>query len=117
MARLNAAWAVLGNPRTRSDFDRQQAVRAPSVSLDGDPPFTSSREVDALSKPIHRRSARPPNGAAAVILDFGRYAGLPLGRIAQIDPDYLRWLGRVPTGQRLRGHIESVLGESRPISR
>jgi curved DNA-binding protein CbpA len=111
MVRLNAAWAVLGNPHKRAAYDRERAIARPETAIvEADPPATSSRELDAMAKPIHRR-ARPASGAGALVLDFGRYAGLPLGRIARTDPGYLEWLASVPVGRQIRGQIQSVLGE------
>jgi hypothetical protein len=43
-------------------------------------------------------------------LDFGRYAGSTLEELARVDPDYLRWLERHPSGVRYRAEIHRVLG-------
>jgi hypothetical protein len=43
-------------------------------------------------------------------LDFGHYAGMTIEELAQIDPDYLRWLERHPSGVRYRAEIHRVLG-------
>ena len=45
------------------------------------------------------------------ILDFGHYAGQTIADLATIDPDYLRWLERHPSGTRYRAEIHRVLGE------
>jgi hypothetical protein len=47
-------------------------------------------------------------------LDFGHYAGRTIAELAQSDPDYLRWLGRHPSGTRYRAEIQRVLGSVRP---
>ena len=44
-------------------------------------------------------------------LDFGHYAGHTIAELATIDPDYLRWLERHPSGTRYRTEILRVLGE------
>jgi hypothetical protein len=44
-------------------------------------------------------------------LDFGHYAGYSIAELATIDPDYLRWLERHPSGTRYRAEIHRVLGE------
>jgi len=44
------------------------------------------------------------------ILDFGHYAGRSIEELAEIDPDYLRWLERHPSGVRYRSEIQRVLG-------
>jgi hypothetical protein len=43
-------------------------------------------------------------------LDFGHYAGRTLEELARVDPDYLRWLERHPSGVRYRAEIHRVLG-------
>ena len=43
-------------------------------------------------------------------LDFGHYAGRTVEELAAIDPDYLRWLERHPSGVRYRAEIHRVLG-------
>ncbi|MEX0626802.1 MAG: hypothetical protein WD402_09670 [Chloroflexota bacterium] len=43
-------------------------------------------------------------------LDFGHYAGRTLQELASVDPDYLRWLVRHPSGVRYRAEIHRVLG-------
>lgn len=48
-------------------------------------------------------------------LDFGHYAGRRIEELAQVDPDYLRWLERHPSGARYRKEIHRALGVS-PLS-
>lgn len=48
-------------------------------------------------------------------LDFGHHAGQTIAELARIDPDYLRWLERHPSGIRYRAEIHRVLG-SVPLS-
>ena len=43
------------------------------------------------------------------VIDFGHYAGAKLIELADADPDYLRWLERVPVGARYRAEIRRVL--------
>lgn len=43
-------------------------------------------------------------------LDFGHYAGNTIEELALMDPDYLRWLARHPSGSRFRAEIRRVLG-------
>ncbi|MGZ6255710.1 MAG: exodeoxyribonuclease X C-terminal domain-containing protein [Candidatus Limnocylindria bacterium] len=43
-------------------------------------------------------------------LDFGHYAGSTIEELASVDPDYLRWLERHPSGVRYRAEIHRVLG-------
>jgi hypothetical protein len=43
-------------------------------------------------------------------LDFGHYLGSSIEELAMIDPEYLRWLVRHPSGSRYRAEIQRVLG-------
>lgn len=54
----------------------------------------------------------PPTAASfdPTRLDFGHYAGSTLEELARVDPDYLRWLARHPSGVRYRAEINRVLG-------
>jgi hypothetical protein len=44
------------------------------------------------------------------VIDFGHYAGRSITEIAEVDPDYLHWLARHPSGIRYRGEISRALG-------
>jgi hypothetical protein len=69
-----------------------------------------SYEVDGTRVPVGpgRSSFNP------AVLDFGHYAGATIVELAEIDPDYLRWLERVPVGARYRAEIRRVL-DRRPL--
>jgi hypothetical protein len=43
-------------------------------------------------------------------LDFGHYAGNTIEELARMDPEYLHWLARHPSGSRYRAEIRRVLG-------
>lgn len=47
-------------------------------------------------------------------LDFGHHAGRTIEELAAIDPDYLHWLARHPSGARYRAEIERVLASAVP---
>ena len=47
-------------------------------------------------------------------LDFGHHAGRTIEELAAIDPDYLRWLARHPSGARYRSEISRVLASAVP---
>jgi hypothetical protein len=47
-------------------------------------------------------------------LDFGHHAGRTIAELASIDPDYLHWLARHPSGFRYRAEIARVLSEAVP---
>lgn len=47
-------------------------------------------------------------------LDFGHHAGRTIQELADVDPDYLRWLARHPSGVRYRAEIARVLESAVP---
>ena len=47
-------------------------------------------------------------------LDFGHHAGRTIAELASIDPEYLRWLARHPSGFRYRAEIARVMSEAVP---
>jgi hypothetical protein len=49
-------------------------------------------------------------------LDFGHYAGSSIEELARIDPEYLSWLVRHPSGSRYRAEIRRVLGVAPSMS-
>lgn len=50
----------------------------------------------------------------ASTLDFGHHAGRTIAELAELDPDYLRWLARHPSGVRYRAEIARVLAGAVP---
>lgn len=65
-------------------------------------------------------SERVPVGPGAAssfdptVLDFGHYAGRSIEELASVDPEYLRWLARHPSGYRYRTEIARVLASAVP---
>jgi hypothetical protein len=57
-----------------------------------------------------------PSSFDANRLDFGHHAGRTLVELAEIDPDYLRWLARHPSGVRYRAAIARVLASAVPYA-
>jgi hypothetical protein len=53
-------------------------------------------------------------GFDGTTLDFGHHAGRTVDELAAVDPDYLRWLARHPSGFRYRAAIERVLESAVP---
>ena len=47
-------------------------------------------------------------------VDFGHHAGRTIEELASLDPDYLRWLARHPSGVRYRAEIARVLATAVP---
>ncbi len=52
----------------------------------------------------------------ATRLDFGHYAGSSIEELARVDPEYLHWLVRHPSGARYRNEIRRVLGVAPTMS-
>jgi hypothetical protein len=55
-----------------------------------------------------------PTSFDPTVLDFGHYAGRTLAELAELDPDYLHWLARHPSGVRYRAEISRVLAAAVP---
>jgi curved DNA-binding protein CbpA len=132
MVSLNDAWAIVGQPRRRSAYDKSVAARAqaaaaaaaaasasvvtsvPVMQATRPAPPTSSSWTDTAGTEWDRQQTsdhRPFASASGTVLDFGRYAGWSLGELARQDPYYLEWLERTPIGRPLRAEIQSLLGE------
>ena len=47
-------------------------------------------------------------------LDFGHHIGRTIEELATLDPDYLRWLARHPSGVRYRAEVARVLADVIP---
>jgi len=82
-----------------------------------------NRHDDDWSFGIDEEAGQPVGPGAAPlassfdpsVLDFGHYAGYTIKHIADIDPNFLNWLERHPSGARYRGEIHRVLGAA-PLS-
>ena len=108
MAELNRALAILTDPASRVEFDRQRENRlvAMGPGLDHEHPRLA---VGALTERV--MAGANGEGIAAMRLDFGRYAGWTLGEIARQDADYLRWLSRHSAGIQYRSAILRLLAQ------
>lgn len=56
----------------------------------------------------------PESSFDPTVLDFGHYAGRSIEELATVDPEYLRWLARHPSGYRYRAEIGRVLSSAVP---
>lgn len=56
----------------------------------------------------------PASSFDATRLDFGHHAGRTISELAALDPDYLHWLARHPSGVRYRAEIARVLADAVP---
>ena len=96
MAELNDAYSKLRTPDRRALYDRELKQG-----------FASAASATIVTPP-ERTSARVQPSTPGV-LDFGRYQGWTIARLAREDPDYLRWLARHSSGIRFRAEIEATL--------
>jgi curved DNA-binding protein CbpA len=104
MAVLNDAWAILGDPSRREQYDatrsrrpRKQAVVTPEPS-------------GPLAAAAERRRPRR-DATQETVLDFGRYEGWTIRALAIEDPYYLEWLMRSQAGRMYRAEIVTRLQE------
>ena len=96
MAELNAAYALVRDPASRSTFDAASR--------------TSATKVGAVNARTASVPPPPRASSAGTRLPFGRYSGWTLRDLARQDPDYLRWLSRHASGLRYRTEIYQILG-------
>jgi curved DNA-binding protein CbpA len=101
MAEITEAWSILESGEQRAAFD-MQAVRSHTRRSTDRKPSAHARTPDGSAR------GGPAPGSGSVI-DFGRYAGWTVDRLAGHDPDYLEWLARSPIGRRLVVEIDAAL--------
>ncbi len=68
------------------------------------------RIEEGAAQPVGPGDAPLASSFDPTSLDFGHYAGYTIEQLAGVDPDYLRWLERHPSGVRYRNEIHRVLG-------
>ncbi len=56
----------------------------------------------------------PGSSFDGTTLDFGHHAGRTIEELARLDPEYLHWLARHPSGVRYRAAIGRVLASAVP---
>jgi hypothetical protein len=78
--------------------------------------MTANQDDSSFPVEGDRRAPVGPGSTSfdATTLDFGHHAGRTIAELATIDPDYLRWLARHPSGFRYRAEITRVLAEAVP---
>lgn len=96
MAELNAAYAKVRTLDRRTLYDKER---------------THGGGAASIVTPAPRTSARSQTSTPGV-LDFGRYQGWTIARLAREDPDYLRWLRRHSSGLRFRPEIDAALAST-----
>ena len=77
---------------------------------DGEGESQAFRIEDGSAQPVGPGEAPLASSFDPTRLDFGHYAGFTIEQLAGMDPDYLTWLERHPSGVRYRNEIHRVLG-------
>lgn len=97
MAELNDAYAKVRSEARRAMYDEERRL---------------GEQAAMFISPTGRSGPAPPppdDASGGPVIDFGRYQGWSIARLARQDPDYLRWLARHSSGIRFRSEIERVL--------
>jgi curved DNA-binding protein CbpA len=93
MAELNDAYAKIRDSARRALYDAERQLTTHQATM-----------VAPSSGP-----ATSPMRGDGTVISFGRYEGWSIDRLAQHDPDYLRWLSRHSSGLRYRAEIDRAL--------
>ncbi len=130
MARINAAWELVGTREARAEHDRTRRGRLQPVgpgraSSAPRPPAADAATATNAADGDVRAWARtfwyapaadgsgaagpPPGRPSGSILPFGRHVGWSLGEIARVDPGYLEWLDDRVEGRPYRDEIDVLL--------
>lgn len=115
MTELNEAWATLGDPVKRAQYDVTVGLRRPrqaSVPLGGDgrPTRAGGANVAPESGP-HGEAGPPPVSppAKGKPLTFGRYRGWTLNQVDRYDHGYVEWLSRATMGRNYKTELDELL--------
>jgi curved DNA-binding protein CbpA len=107
---LDRAYGVLTDSVARRAYDGRRAAGmvavGPGPGAFGEPRASSVTLSDRVAAQGIDRGT-----AAAMVIDFGRYAGWKLADLVRADPDYLRWLARHSSGIRYRSAILRLLAD------
>ena len=116
MKRINHAWGILGDPRSRVEYDRERAgrhvgpVSAATRASAPVPNVPTPATATASRAPRAEDHAGPPRGEPfGPVLRFGRYEGWTLGQVVRVDRPWLEWLRNAPAGRGLTADIDAVL--------
>lgn len=128
MARINEAYAILGNAEKRARYDeiigvakgelvghaRQSMPGTTNVMYEGgtwsvrpttEPTPASAQYGEAGPPPPLPR----PSGS---VLSFGRYRGWAISQVAAYDRNYLEWLSRTMAGRTYTAELRQVLSQT-----
>jgi curved DNA-binding protein CbpA len=101
MIQINEAWRILGHA------SRRAAYNAATLAVN---PARTWAPADAPVKPdASQGPSRHASGPG--VIDYGRYAGWSIERLAEHDPNFLEWLLRMPAGRQYAAQIREVLDQ------
>ena len=115
MAELNEAWATLGDPVKRAQYDvsvglRQAKSAVAPLGGDGRPARAGGANMAPDPGP-HGEAGRPPANPPpkGKPLTFGRYRGWTLNQVARYDRGYVEWLSRATMGRNYKAELDELL--------
>jgi curved DNA-binding protein CbpA len=115
MAELNKAWATLGDPAKRAQYDasigmRQSESKVAPVRGDDRPMRAGGAGAETDTGPYGEAGPPPPNPPAhGRPLTFGRYRGWTLNQVLRRDRDYVEWLARTTMGRNYKAELDVIL--------
>jgi curved DNA-binding protein CbpA len=116
MSELNEAWATLGDPAKRSQYDVSLGLRRskPAVAPrggDGRPARAGGANTAPATGPYGEAGPPPANPPAkGRPLTFGRYRGWTLNQVDRYDRGYVEWLSRATMGRNYKAELDQLLG-------
>jgi curved DNA-binding protein CbpA len=129
MARINEAYAILGNEQKRARYDEilaQADVEQPSPTSFSPRPsmpgatnmkyeaggWTERPPGEPAPTPSPFGDAGPPPANLPVrgsVLSFGRYKGWAISQVAAYDRNYVEWLSRTMAGRQYLSELQPFL--------
>jgi curved DNA-binding protein CbpA len=113
MVELNEAYAVLGDPAKRAQYDRTEGVGLPASGANGGDgrPRRAGAGGSATETGPFGEAGPPPRTPTAQgrPLTFGRYRGWTLNQVYRFDRGYLEWLARTSMGRTFKQELDVLL--------
>ena len=116
MTELNEAWATLGDPVKRAQYDvsvglRRRQPALPPPGGDGRPTRAGGANVAPEAGPYGEAGPPPVSPPAkGKALTFGRFKGWTLNQVDRYDHGYVEWLSRATMGRSYKDELDELLG-------